>query len=154
MSRCQFGKCSFVAHAKIGKLNALTEFPVSLEIAFQNNTRRLRFRFRPLRVPTSGDGLFASGSIIRRVYADAALNFGAGRALLLQIAHPSVAAAVSEHSDFERRPLDRLFGTLYALNVVIYGSRSEAARIGAAVGRVHERIAGPNYYALDPELLC
>ncbi|MBV8807343.1 MAG: DUF2236 domain-containing protein [Acidobacteriaceae bacterium] len=127
---------------------------MSIEVVFQNHTHRLRFRFRPLRVPVSDDGLFARGSIIRRVYADAALNFGAGRALLLQIAHPSLAAAVSDHSDFECRPLDRLFATLYALTVVIYGSRSDAARIGAAVERVHERIIGLNYHALDPELLC
>ena len=34
--------------------------------------------------------------------------FGGQRALLLQVAHPEVAAAVAEHSDWEARSLHRL----------------------------------------------
>lgn len=127
---------------------------MSLEISFEHGTRRLRLRLRPLLVAPSDEGLFARGSVIRRVYSDASVGLGAGRALLLQIAHPSVAAGVHEHSDYEHRPLDRLFATLYAANTVVFGSRAQADEVGAAVSRVHQRVTGPGYRALDPQLLC
>lgn len=127
---------------------------MSLEISLEHGIRRFRFRLRPLLIPPSDDGLFHRDSVIRRVYADASVGLGAGRALLLQIAHPSVAAGVHDHSDYEQRPMSRLVRTLYAANTVVFGSRAQAAEIGAAVTRVHRRVNGPGYRALDPELLC
>jgi uncharacterized protein (DUF2236 family) len=125
-----------------------------MELYLEDGRRRLRFRVRPLLVAASAHGLFRQDSVIRRLYSDASVYFGAGRALLLQIAHPKVAAGVSEHSDYERRPLDRLFGTLYATNTVVFGSRRDAAKVAAAIRRIHERVTGPGYRALDPALLC
>jgi uncharacterized protein (DUF2236 family) len=94
---------------------------MSLEMVFEDGTRRLRFRLRPLRVPVSDHGLFDQGSVLRRVYGDGVCSLGAGTALLLQLAHPSIAQGVHDHSDYEHRPLDRLFGTLYATNAVVFG---------------------------------
>jgi uncharacterized protein (DUF2236 family) len=105
-------------------------------------------------VAASDDGLFPDGSVIRTVYADASVMLGAGRALLLQLAHPSIAAGVHDHSDYEGRPLDRLFGTLLAVNTVVFGSRDEADRIGRAIGRVHQKVVGPGYSASDPALVA
>jgi uncharacterized protein (DUF2236 family) len=127
---------------------------MSLEMVFADGSRQLRFRPRPLRVPPSADGLFAPDSVIRRVYADMVCGLGAGTALLLQLAHPSIAQGVHDHSDYEHRPLDRLFGTLYATNAVVFSSRAEAERIGHAIAGVHERVVGPGYRAADPALLC
>jgi uncharacterized protein (DUF2236 family) len=127
---------------------------MSLEMVFEDGTRKMRFRARPLRVPVSNDGLFAEGTVIRRVYADSVCSIGAGTALLLQLAHPSIAQGVHDHSDYEDRPLDRLFGTLYATSAVVFGSRADAEQIGRAIGRVHTNVNGPGYSALDPELLC
>jgi uncharacterized protein (DUF2236 family) len=127
---------------------------MSLEMVFEGGNRRLRFRFRPLRVPVSDHGLFDQGSVLRRVYGDGVCGLGAGTALLLQLAHPSIARGVHDHSDYEHRPLDRLFGTLYATNAVVFGSKEDAAEIGRAITGVHARVTGPGYRALDPELLC
>lgn len=127
---------------------------MSLEMVFEGGTRRMQFRVRPLRVPVSDDGLFPSDSVIRRVYADSVCGMGAGTALLLQLAHPSIAQGVHDHSNYEHRPLDRLFGTLYATSAVVFGSRGDAAAIGSAIGRVHTKVNGPGYSALDPDLLC
>jgi uncharacterized protein (DUF2236 family) len=127
---------------------------MSLEMVFEDGARKMRFRARPLRVPVSDDGLFRDGSVIRRVYADSVCSIGAGTALLLQLAHPSIAQGVHDHSNYEDRPLDRLFGTLYATSAVVFGSRSDAQEIGKAIGRVHTRVNGPGYSALDPGLLC
>ena len=127
---------------------------MSLEMVFEDGQRKMRFRARPLRVPVSDDGLFPSDSVIRRVYADSVCGMGAGTALMLQLAHPSIAQGVHDHSNYEHRPLDRLFGTLYATSAVVFGSRADADAIGDAIGRVHTKVNGPGYSALDPELLC
>jgi uncharacterized protein (DUF2236 family) len=127
---------------------------MSLEMVFEDGTRKMRFRARPLWVPVSDDGLFPSDSVIRRVYADAVCTLGAGTALLLQLAHPSIAQGVHDHSNYENRPLDRLFGTLYATSTVVFGSRAEAEEIGDAITHVHTKVKGPGYSALDPDLLC
>lgn len=127
---------------------------MSLEMTFEDGRRRFALRLDPLLVRVSDDGLFPSGSVIRTVFGDASVMLGAGRALLLQLAHPSIAAGVHDHSDYEGHPLDRLFGTLLAVNTVVFGSREEAAGIGRAVGRVHRKVVGPGYSASDPALVC
>ena len=63
--------------------------------------------------------------MIRRVAAEPALIAGAGRALLLQLAHPKVAQGVADHSDFENDPLPRLTGTLDFLTFVVWGTPEE-----------------------------
>ena len=101
----------------------------------------------------SDGGLFPADAVIRRVDGEAALLFGAGRALLLQLAHPSVAKGVAEHSDVEHNPLRRLQGTLNASFTVVFGSLHEAERVAAGIRRVHERVVGDGYVATDPSLL-
>ena len=91
-------------------------------------------------------------SALRRVAAEPAVMLGAGRALLLQIAHPKVAQGVADHSDVEERPLDRLLGTLDFLVIVTFGTEEEARRMGRTIRRVHERITGPGYSGNDPDL--
>ncbi len=48
--------------------------------------------------PGEREGVFGPASVIWRVDREAAIFLGAGRALLLQLAHPWVAAAIAEHS--------------------------------------------------------
>ena len=57
---------------------------------------------------------FPEGAVIRRVSIEPALMLGAGRALLLQLAHAPVAQGVQDHSDFRGNPFRRLLGTLEA----------------------------------------
>lgn len=91
-------------------------------------------------------------SVLRLVVTEPALMLGAGRALLLQVAHPKVAQGVADHSDFRNRPLPRLFGTLDFLTIVSLGTAEEAEAIGAAVRRLHRRVTGPGYSGNDPDL--
>jgi uncharacterized protein (DUF2236 family) len=114
----------------------------------------------------SRDGYFAPESVIRRVGNTTLVPLlGGGPAVLLQVAHPLVAAGVVEHSDYHRDLWRRLQRTVQALYYVVYGSREEAERAGAAVQAVHERVrgwtrealgpfpAGERYDASDPELM-
>ena len=91
--------------------------------------------------------------MLRRVQAESGLLAGAGYAILLQIAHPSVAQGVSDHSDFTSRPLDRLRGTLFYLYGTALGTDEERARVQAIVRAMHRKVRGPGYDALDPDLL-
>lgn len=97
-------------------------------------------------------GLFADADPIRRVVREGVLLAGGGRATLLQVAHPSVAKGVAEHSTFAHRPLDRLRGTLAFVYGVVFGTQDEARRISNAVRSMHRKVTGPGYRADDPAL--
>jgi uncharacterized protein (DUF2236 family) len=93
---------------------------------------------------------FPTDSVIRRVNAEPAILFGAGRALLLQLAHPEVAAGVDEHSDFQHHPFRRLQGTLEAVYTMVHGSAELADGVGRRVRWIHDFVTGPAYRANDP----
>jgi len=95
---------------------------------------------------------FADDAVIRRVAAEGVLIAAAGRAVLLQIAHPKVAAGVARHSNFQRRLLPRLRGTLWYMVGTVYGDSRERQDVADMVNAVHRRIVGPGYSANDPDL--
>lgn len=81
------------------------------------------------------------------------LLLGAGpRALLLQLAHPDVAAGVAEHSDFRRDPWRRLDGTLRSYLRIIYGSTRVARAEIRRLHVLHGTVVGEGYTAHDPAL--
>ena len=95
-------------------------------------------------------------SVVWRYSGDARLLSGAGYALLLQVAHPTVGAGVSEHSDFKADPWGRLFRTLDFSYSLVYGGPELATEIGRRVFELHKHIKGvkpdgERYHALEPE---
>jgi uncharacterized protein (DUF2236 family) len=114
----------------------------------------------------SRDGYFAPDSVIRRVGNTLVVPLlGGGPAVLLQVAHPLVAAGVVEHSDYRSDLWRRLVRTLQALYLIVYGTRQEAGQAVAAVQSVHAHVrgvtrqslgrfpAGTPYSAAKPELM-
>jgi uncharacterized protein (DUF2236 family) len=99
----------------------------------------------------SEDGHFAPGSVIRRV-GDTPLVplLGGAPAVLLQMAHPLVAAGVVAHSDYRNDVWRRLYRTMRALYLIVYGSREEADAAAAAVRAVHARVRGRTDVQLGP----
>ena len=108
-------------------------------------------------------------TIARRVNREAVVVLGWGRAILLQLAHPLVAAGVGAHSDFDLGAVAyvrRMRRTIGAMLSLTFGAESEvretAARINAIHRRVHGRLdravgrypAGARYDATDPALLA
>src|ERR1700716_2109748 len=85
--------------------------------------------------------------VLGRVNAEAMLILAGGRALLMQLAHPAVAAGVDEHSDFRHRPLERLLRTLALTLTLTFGERKEALAAAQAINRVHHGVHGPGYSA-------
>ncbi|MGH7776940.1 MAG: oxygenase MpaB family protein [Candidatus Dormibacterales bacterium] len=110
-------------------------------------------------------GLYEPGSVTWRVNQESALLLGGGRALLLQLAHPLVAAGVARHSDFRERPLGRLTRTLRLTLSMVFGTLEEAAAAAREINAAHRPVhgvlsdgsggvgAGTPYSARDPELL-
>ena len=81
------------------------------------------------------------------------LLLGAGpRALLLQLAHPKVAAGVDDHSDFRSDPWARLQATLRSYLTIVYGTGTAARAEIRRLNGLHRSISGPGYSARDPDL--
>ena len=113
----------------------------------------------------SDAGLFGPGSITWRVNREGVLLVGGGAALILQVAHPLVAAGVAEHSNYREDPFGRLYRTLDLTTKIVFGSTEVAEEASQRIQHVHKRVngvttedggrypAGTAYDARDPELL-
>src|SRR4051794_41808958 len=83
------------------------------------------------------------GSVVWRVGGDWTLLLGGGGALILQVAHPTVAAGVGQFSDYESAPWKRLVGTLDLYLRVIYGGAHEpTTEAGARARALPQRLKG------------
>ena len=106
--------------------------------------------------------------IAQRVNREAVVVLGWGRAILMQLAHPLVAAGVGAHSRFDAGAvayIARMRRTIGAMLSLTFGTEAQvrrtAGRINAIHRRVHgrlERAVGPYppgtpYDATDPALL-
>lgn len=103
-------------------------------------------------------GIFGPGSVSWRIDRELLVLAGGSCALLLQAAHPAVAAGVVEHSTYATDPFGRLLRTLTSSFSVVFGPRSEAESTLRRVNAVHAAVRGrlPDgsaYSALDPEAL-
>lgn len=113
-------------------------------------------------------GRAGSRSLARRINGERLAILGWGRAVLLQFAHPLVAAGVADHSGFRSSPRDKVerFGrTLRAMLALTFGTPAEAEQAARGIDAIHGRIngrlpeavgvfaAGTPYSARDPELL-
>jgi uncharacterized protein (DUF2236 family) len=107
-----------------------------------------------MHAPTCRDaGLYGPASEAWRLNREAMLLLGAGpRALLLQIAHPAVAAGVNDHSDFRADPWRRLRGTLRSYLAIVYGTTAAARAEIRRLNALHRGIVGAGYAARDPAL--
>jgi uncharacterized protein (DUF2236 family) len=104
-------------------------------------------------------GLFGPDSVTWRISRElGVLLAGGSRALLLQVAHPKVAAAVADHSRYRSDPLGRLRDTLDAIYAFSFEDTRKVERVVRRVNALHGRVHGQTpdgapYSALDPHLL-
>lgn len=87
-----------------------------------------------------------------------AMFIGGVAAVLLELAEPRVRTGIWDHTTFRTDPLRRMRRTGVAAMVTVYGPRSKARKMIAAIRQMHERIrgvtpAGQAYHANDPVLL-
>lgn len=87
-------------------------------------------------------GVFGPGSITWRINRESALFLGAGRAALLQLAHPWVAAALAQHSSLLSDPIARFHNTFRVVFTMVFGTRGQALSASRRLHLLHTRIRG------------
>ena len=120
------------------------------------------------RLGASGVRRCGAGSVSWKVNREIVVVAGWGRAILLQMAHPRVAAGIDAHSTFRGSlsgSLRRFRSTVGAMLMLTFGSDDEAIATAAHINRIHDGVsgaigegagrcpAGDRYSAHDPELL-
>ena len=87
-------------------------------------------------------GLFGPGSVTWQVNREAAIFLGAGRALLMQLAHPWVAEAIEQHSDTFANPIGRFHRTFRVMFTMVFGSLDQSLAVARRLHRRHGTITG------------
>ena len=107
-------------------------------------------------------GFFGPRSLAWKVNRDVCCLLAGRRAILLQLAHPLVAAGVSAHSSFHQSPMKRLHTTIELTQTIVFGTRREALAAAATIRGAHHGVhgrlpramgtyqAGSKYNASDP----
>ena len=85
-----------------------------------------------------------------RVNREAAIFLGAGRALLLQLAHPWVAAAIEQHSDTFADPISRFHRTFSVVFTMVFGRLEQSLHAARRLHRRHAAISGTMQLAAGP----
>lgn len=112
-------------------------------------------------------GYFPAGrSLLRRVHSERSVGLMYGqRALIIGALNPLNFIGTYEHTHARMKPFQRLARTAEAFETIFFGTRAEADRVLARVGRLHESVkgelgedegpvpAGSAYSAYDPELM-
>ncbi len=79
----------------------------------------------------------------------------AWQVLVLQVAHPVVAAGVRDHSGYTEDPWTRLMRTVASLSIYVYGGKEGAKYEADRLRALHRTFTGTDkgrrYSALDPE---
>lgn len=97
-----------------------------------------------------GDGVLGPDSVMWQVHREAALFLGAGRALLLQLAHPWVAAGIAEQSKVFADPLGRFHRTFSIVYTMVFGTRAQAVAVARRLYRRHAAVDGVMLETVGP----
>jgi uncharacterized protein (DUF2236 family) len=87
-------------------------------------------------------GIFGPQSISWQINCESALFLGAGRAALLQLAHPWVAAALRQHSSLLADPIARFHNTFRIVFTMVFGTTQQAFSAARGLHQLHTRIGG------------
>jgi uncharacterized protein (DUF2236 family) len=109
-----------------------------------------------------------NATVARKINREIVVVVGWGRAILLQLAHPLIAAAISDGSSFHSGAgsyIRRAHQTIGAMLDLTFGTPSDAQRIIDRINGIHDRVnghlgaatgvfpAGTPYSARDSQLL-
>jgi uncharacterized protein (DUF2236 family) len=100
--------------------------------------------------PGPREGVFGPASALWQVDREAVLFVGAGRALLMQLAHPWVATAISAHSTALDDPIGRFHRTFGIVFTLVFGSSNQALATARRLHRLHAAVRGSMPERLGP----
>jgi uncharacterized protein (DUF2236 family) len=103
-------------------------------------------------------GILPRDAVARRLNRELFLALGSTAAVLLQVAHPLVAAGVDQHSDFRRDRVGRFRRTANTSLDAVFGDTPRALRALRRIDARHASVRGTAdggrpYRARDPHLL-
>jgi uncharacterized protein (DUF2236 family) len=107
------------------------------------------------RLLLSADQRALSGSVSWKINREMIAVAGWGRAILLQLAHPSIAAGLHDHSSFRGSLLTgvrRMQSTVGAMLSITFGGTEDMIAAAARINVIHDRVRGKSYSAHDPGL--
>jgi uncharacterized protein (DUF2236 family) len=87
-------------------------------------------------------GLYQPDDTLWQVNRELSLLLSGPRALLLEVAHPAVAAGVAQHSNFRRNPLKRLFRTVGMMQRMSFGDPEAVRKAARSVNHCHRPVEG------------
>lgn len=87
-------------------------------------------------------GLFGPGSEVWALQRESIVFLGAGRAALLQLAHPFVGQAIEEHSETRVAPHARFVRTFERVFAMVFGDLEEAFAAARKTWGVHRVVRG------------
>jgi uncharacterized protein (DUF2236 family) len=90
----------------------------------------------------SDAGIFGPSSMMWQIDKEAAIFLGAGRALVLQLAHPYIAAAIGQHSQTLADPIGRFHRTFKTMFTMVFGTTEQALGVARRLHRRHACISG------------
>ena len=88
-------------------------------------------------------GIFGPESVSWKINREAILFMGAGRATLLQLAHPWIAAAMAQHSNIKTDVVGRFHRTFRIVFSMVFGTLDQALHTARIMHSRHHRITGP-----------
>ena len=88
------------------------------------------------------EGFFGPASVTWTVNRECAVFLGAGRAALLQLAHPWVSVALQQHSNLMNDAIGRFHSTFRVIYTMLFGTRSQALTASRQLHAVHTSIQG------------
>ena len=89
-------------------------------------------------------------SVSWKINRESALFLAAGRAAVLQLAHPWVAAAIAEHSRTLHDPIGRFHQTFRVMFTMSFGTTEQAVEAARHLHRRHSGIRGKMPEAVGP----
>jgi uncharacterized protein (DUF2236 family) len=95
-------------------------------------------------------GAFGPSSVMWQIDKEAAIFLGAGRALLLQLAHPWIATAIAQHSRTLADPIGRFHRTFNMMFTMVFGTTEQALAAARRLHRRHARVSGTLPQATGP----
>src|SRR6478672_12454989 len=102
----------------------------------------LQLRFVRMHAAGTLAGVLGPDSVTWRVNREAAMFLGAGRALLLQLAHPWIASAVEQHSDTFANPIGRFHRTFSTIFTMVLGTLGQSCEAARRLHHCHTSITG------------
>ena len=92
-------------------------------------------------------------SVVHRVNAERLIVLGWSRAILMQLAHPLIAAGVARHSSFRGSATEaavRLHHTVSAMLSLLFGSAAQQAETIARIRGIHRTVRGTLGFTAGP----